>query len=100
MVHIWASVFVDPRAVLSLSYSASAKLCRQCRSIRWYLLYAAPDNLVETTEYVMLEELALPDHERVIMHISVGYADPNGLIRYSAKKSVGLLRRVVEDSTS
>jgi nitroreductase len=34
----------------------------------------------------------VPSHQRVIMFIAIGYANPEGLVAYSAKKSLDLLR--------
>jgi len=36
----------------------------------------------------MADELNLPNYKRVIMLMSVGYADEDGLIPYSDKKTV------------
>lgn len=47
---------------------------------------------VPQREAGMKKLLSLPDHERPIMLIAVGYADPIGIIPYSSKKEIDLLR--------
>ncbi|MCW5579986.1 MAG: nitroreductase family protein [Luteimonas sp.] len=47
----------------------------------------------EPLEAKMQKALALDYDERVIMLIAIGHADPEGLIPYSQKKSLDLLRR-------
>lgn len=47
----------------------------------------------EPLEAKMQKALGLDYDERVIMLIAIGYADPEGLIPYSQKKSLDLLRR-------
>ncbi|APH72950.1 nitroreductase family protein [Aquibium oceanicum] len=47
----------------------------------------------EPLEAKMQKALNLDYDERVIMLIAVGYADPDGLIAYSEKKSLDVLRR-------
>ncbi len=41
----------------------------------------------------MAKTLRLAPQERVIMLMAVGYADPEGIIPYSEKKSLDVLRR-------
>lgn len=47
----------------------------------------------EPLEATMAHTLGLRPAERVIMLIAVGFPDPNGVIPYSAKKSLDVLRR-------
>ncbi|HEY3736251.1 MAG TPA: nitroreductase family protein [Jatrophihabitans sp.] len=47
----------------------------------------------EPLEAKMVKALSLKPHERVIMLIAVGYADPEGIIPFSQKKSLDVLRR-------
>jgi len=47
----------------------------------------------EPLEARMAKTLQLKPHERVIMLLAVGYADPNALVAYSKKKSLDNLRR-------
>lgn len=47
----------------------------------------------EPLEAKMAKTLGLKPHERVIMLIAVGYADPEGIIPFSQKKSLDVLRR-------
>lgn len=47
---------------------------------------------IEYRERLMEEELGIPSYERVIMLISVGFADPNGKIPFSEKKVLEDLR--------
>lgn len=49
---------------------------------------------VDSSESSMRRILPLPPHERVIMLIAIGFADPNGGIPYSQKKQASL---VVQD---
>lgn len=46
---------------------------------------------IETAEQKMQHRLELQSHERVIMLIAVGFADPSGGVPYSQKKKSGLL---------
>lgn len=46
---------------------------------------------IETAEQKMQHHLGLKSHERVIMLIAVGYADPSGGVPYSQKKKSELL---------
>jgi len=48
---------------------------------------------VKTNEKAMTSLLNLAPDERVILLISVGYPDPDGLVPYSQKKEIALLRR-------
>ena len=52
---------------------------------------------VEELERAMDRTLQLPAYIRPIMLIAVGYADPEGMVAYSAKKPVGLLLRTEND---
>ena len=52
---------------------------------------------VEELECAMDRTLQLPAYIRPIMLIAVGYADPEGMVAYSAKKPVGLLLRTEND---
>ena len=47
----------------------------------------------EPLEAKMQATLGLDYHERVIMLIAIGHADPEGLVPYSQKKPLDLLRR-------
>lgn len=47
----------------------------------------------EPLEKKMQNTLNLDYDERVVMLIAIGYADPDGLIPYSQKKSLGIIRR-------
>ncbi|TWX67500.1 nitroreductase family protein [Colwellia sp. C1TZA3] len=53
-----------------------------------------PEN--ETKEKELHKIIPLPVHKRVIMMISVGYAKPTGMIPYSSKKPLTLLRTSLE----
>ena len=46
----------------------------------------------EPLERKMQRTLGLELHERPIMLIAIGYADPNGLVAYSQKKELGSFR--------
>jgi len=48
---------------------------------------------IEENEAQIAELLGLQPHQRVVMCIAAGYADPDGLVAYSARKSLGELRR-------
>ena len=37
-------------------------------------------------------KIGIPQHERVIMFIAIGYPDPEGHVAYSIKKDLDLLR--------
>lgn len=47
----------------------------------------------EPLEQKMAKTLNLKPHERVIMLMAVGYADPEGLVAYSQKKDLDVLRK-------
>ena len=47
----------------------------------------------EPLEHKMQKTLGLDDDERVIMLLAIGYADPEGLVAYSEKKPLDVLRR-------
>lgn len=47
----------------------------------------------EPLEHKMQKTLALDDDERVIMLLAIGYADPEGLVAYSEKKPLDVIRR-------
>jgi nitroreductase len=46
----------------------------------------------EPLERTMAKTLGLRPHERVVMLIAVGYADPTGLVAFSQKKDLDVLR--------
>ncbi|PTB87647.1 nitroreductase-like protein, partial [Pseudidiomarina aestuarii] len=46
---------------------------------------------IEFRERLMEQELELPPHQRPIMLLAIGFADPEGGVPYSAKKSDALL---------
>jgi hypothetical protein len=46
----------------------------------------------EPLERKMAKTLGLEPHERVIMLMAVGYADPTGMVAYSQKKDLDVLR--------
>ncbi|MEX0914056.1 MAG: nitroreductase family protein, partial [Demequina sp.] len=48
---------------------------------------------LEPLEAKMAKTLGLKPHERVIMLLAVGYADPESLVAYSKKKSLENMRR-------
>lgn len=56
-----------------------------CSVINW------PD--FEPLEHKMQKALRLATHERVVMLIAVGYADPTGLVAFSQKKDLDVLRK-------
>ncbi|MCL3862710.1 nitroreductase family protein [Actinotalea sp. K2] len=47
----------------------------------------------EPLERTMSKTLGLAPHERIIMLMAVGYADPTGMVAYSQKKDLDVLRR-------
>ena len=51
---------------------------------------------IEAREKMLDAELGLNKHERTIMLLSVGYADPEGGIPYSQKKDSSILMKVVD----
>jgi nitroreductase len=55
---------------------------------------------VEELEQKMERALELPPYVRPIMLIAIGYADPSGLVAYSAKKPVRILLRTDNDYRS
>ena len=46
---------------------------------------------VESAEQRIRERLKLPEHERVIMLVAIGYGDPASGVPYSQKKQSDLL---------
>ena len=78
-------IYIDGSlASMSFMYALETLGLSSC-PINW------PD--IEEREKVMTATLGLEPDERVIMLISVGYADPEGMIPYSQKKELDLLRR-------
>jgi nitroreductase len=55
---------------------------------------------IPAREAALQRTLNLKPDERAIMLIGVGYADPDGLVAYSERKPVDLLRRYVHTCTS
>jgi nitroreductase len=47
---------------------------------------------VEEQEAAMARALRLAPHERVVLCLSVGYPDPEGLVAFSQKKSLDEIR--------
>ncbi|MEQ9551480.1 MAG: nitroreductase family protein [Coleofasciculus sp. G3-WIS-01] len=78
-------IYIDGAlASMSFMYALETLGLSSC-PINW------PD--IEEREQKMARLLGLEPDERVIMLISVGYPDPDGLIPYSQKKELDLLRR-------
>ncbi|HAG80771.1 MAG TPA: nitroreductase [Cyanobacteria bacterium UBA12227] len=78
-------IYIDGSlASMSFMYALETLGLSSC-PINW------PD--IEDRERVMAATLGLEPDERVVMLISVGYADPEGMIPYSQKKELDLLRR-------
>ncbi|MDJ1181414.1 nitroreductase family protein [Roseofilum sp. BLCC_M91] len=78
-------IYIDAAlASMSFMYALETLGLSSC-PINW------PD--IEESEKKMSSFLNLEPDERVIMLISVGYADPDGLVPYSQKKTLDLLRR-------
>ena len=48
---------------------------------------------IEVKEKMIADVLRLEPHQRAIMCIAVGYADPDGLVAYSGKKPLNNLRK-------
>jgi nitroreductase len=77
-------IYIDS-ALASMSFMLALEtLGLSSCAINW------PD--VEDREIAIHEELKLPTHERAVMLISVGYANPDGQIPFSEKKSLSELR--------
>lgn len=57
-----------------------------------------PEN--KSKELELYKKLSIPLHKRVLMMISVGYAEPSGMIPYSSKKPLSILRSSVEKYNS
>jgi nitroreductase len=57
-----------------------------------------PEN--KSKELELYKELSIPLHKRVLMMMSVGYAEPNGMIPYSSKKPLSILRSSIEKYNS
>ncbi|NNK93002.1 MAG: nitroreductase [Desulfobacterales bacterium] len=57
-------------------------------------LASCPLNWAEINELdrKFADTVGIPIHERVIMFIAIGYPDPNGLVAFSEKKDLDLLR--------
>ncbi|MEE3878794.1 nitroreductase family protein [Vibrio sp. YYF0003] len=51
----------------------------------------------EANEIKLRSKIALPKHKRVVMMISVGYADPTSFIAYSSKKSLSVMKTTLEN---
>nr|WP_233090075.1 nitroreductase family protein [Vibrio sp. IB15] len=51
----------------------------------------------EENEKNLRSKVSLPEHKRVVMMISVGYADPESLIAYSSKKSLSIMKTTLEN---
>lgn len=78
-------IYIDGAlASMSFMYALETLGLSSC-PINW------PD--IEDREKLMTSSLGLEPDERVVMLISVGYADPDGMIPYSQKKELNLLRR-------
>lgn len=78
-------IYIDAAlASMSFMYALETLGLSSC-PINW------PD--IEACEKKMTALLNLEPDERVIMLISVGYPDPDGMVPYSQKKSLDLLRR-------
>lgn len=77
-------IYIDASlASMSLIYALEAQGVSSC-AINW------PD--IGVLEKKMSKELNLKPYERVIMLISYGYPDPEGMVPYSQKKPLALLR--------
>lgn len=57
-------------------------------------LASCPLNWAEINELdrKFADKVSIPMHERVIMFIAIGYPDPDGLVAFSEKKDIDLLR--------
>jgi nitroreductase len=77
-------IYIDASlANMSLMYALETLGLSSC-PINW------PD--VESREKKMAELLNLKVHQRPIMCMAVGYPDPNGMVAYSQKKDLNLIR--------
>jgi nitroreductase len=54
----------------------------------------------KSKELKLYKKLSIPLHKRVLMMMSVGYAEPNGMIPYSSKKPLSVLRSSIEKYNS
>lgn len=78
-------IYIDGSlASMSFMYALETLGLSSC-PINW------PD--IETREQKMSSLLGLDPEERVIMLISVGYPDPEGMVAYSQKKSLNQIRK-------
>jgi nitroreductase len=57
-----------------------------------------PEN--KSKELELYKKLSIPLHKRVLMMMSVGYAEPSGMIPYSSKKPLSVLRSSIEKYNS
>lgn len=78
-------IYIDGSlAAMSFMFALETLGLSSC-AINW------PD--IKTKENKMADFLRLASDERVIMLISVGYPDPEGLVAYSQKKDLDMLRK-------
>jgi len=78
-------IYIDASlAVMGFVYAAESQGLSTC-CINW------PD--IDEREQKIAEMLKLEPDERAIMFIAVGYPDPEGLVAYSGKKPLPVLRR-------
>ncbi|MBO2640740.1 nitroreductase family protein [Shewanella algae] len=54
---------------------------------------------IESNEIALRKEVSLPEYKRVVMMISVGFADEESYIPYSSKKSISVLRTSIKSYT-
>ncbi|MFW6310872.1 MAG: nitroreductase family protein [Nanoarchaeota archaeon] len=78
IIYIDASLFIMP-----FLYTLELQGVSSC-IINW------PD--IPQKESLIMKQLGLSKNERIIMFISYGYPDPNGMVPYSQKKNVNQLR--------
>lgn len=77
-------IYIDGAlAAMSFMFALETLELSSC-AINW------PD--IERRERAIENELALAPHQRTLMLISVGYADPNGYVPFSEKKAIGEIR--------
>ncbi|WP_419194776.1 nitroreductase family protein [Novipirellula herctigrandis] len=77
-------IYIDASlAAMALEFALELQGISTC-SINW------PD--IKDLERKMAEEIGLEPDERIVMCISAGYPDPDGLVPYSQKKSIEELR--------
>lgn len=78
-------IYIDGSlATMALVYGLEVQELATC-CINW------PD--IDSRENAMASLLQLEDDERPIMCVAIGYPDPDGLVAYSAKKPLDILRR-------